>query len=149
MTSLDNFLSTLLQEAILYFSVLEHVLNSTSGQIRCKCLAQHNLSHFQRKANKTKNPCAQTTHFSVANHSNSLFNGGIWVTRLKINMSFMLFLFLYKTLLWVLAMSVSWQDFGQICWRSIYLNLLKRQWVIWANEITQMERSGGSISQWW
>lgn len=54
-------------------------------------------------------------------------NEGIWVTKLKINMSFMLLLLLYRTLLWVSAMYIPWQDFGQICGRSIYLNLLKRQ----------------------
>lgn len=45
-TSLVTFLSTPLQETTLSFWGLEHVPNSASGQIRCKCLAQHNLLYF-------------------------------------------------------------------------------------------------------
>lgn len=75
----------------------------------------------------------------------AFINEGIRVTRLKINVYFMFFLLLYRTSLRALAMPAVWQDFRQICGRSVYLHLLKKTLGHLRKSNTQMERSGGSI----
>lgn len=64
MTSLVTSLSTRLQETTPYFWVLEHVLDSTSGQTRCKCLAQYDLLYFSRKSSNASLNKAALSHSS-------------------------------------------------------------------------------------
>lgn len=86
----------------------------------------------------------------------AFINEGIWVTRLKINMSFMLFLLFYRTLLSI-SNVYSLAGFLTDLWK-IYLPTPTEKTVGYLSKSNQMERSGGSIksmmikqqrSLWW